>query len=91
MKKYLISYDLGLPETRDDYRKLISYIKSLELWANPLKSVWLVQTNKTAKDLRDELKNATDSNDSILVIEVNDHWATSRITKEVTDWMQEYI
>ena len=92
MKTFLISYDLIGPETREDYVRLINHIKSFTYWAKPLKSVWLVKTDKGIAEVRNELKQYTDSNDKILVIDVtNANWATSNITTQVSDWMKNNI
>jgi hypothetical protein len=92
MKTYLISYDLGVPETSDDYKKLIDYIKSYGTWAKPLYSVWFIKTDKSVSLVRDEIKNETDSNDKTLVIDVSEaNWATSGVKKEVTGWMKEHL
>lgn len=88
----LISYDLRVPETSDDYKRLITYIKSFSLWAKPLYSVWFVKTSKTCSQVRDEIKRETDANDRALVIEVTDaDWATSNVDTEVTDWMKKNL
>jgi len=88
MKTYLLSYDLRIPETSEDYERLIDYIKSFPDWATPLKSVWFIKTNKTVADVRDEIKKKADSNDGLIVIDITEaNWATSGISKEITDWM----
>jgi hypothetical protein len=92
MKTYLISYDLGVPETSEDYKKLIAYIKSYGAWAKPLYSEWFVKTDKTAGQVRDEIEKQTDSNDKVLVLDVTGaNWASNRIDKEVTDWMTKNV
>jgi len=92
MKTLLISYDLRVPETSEDYKKLIKYIKSFGTWAKPLYSVWLVKTDKTCATVRDEIEKETDSNDRTLVIEVTGaDWATTNVDKEVTDWMKKNL
>lgn len=92
MRTYLISYDLGIPETSFDYERIINYIKSLGDWAKPLKSQWFVVSSEDIKSIRDGLKSLTDVNDKILVMDVtDDYWATERIGKEVTDWMHKNI
>ena len=89
MNTYLISYDLGLPETYDDYKILMQYIKSYSRWAKPLQSVWLIKTDKTVSQVRDEIRDRVDSNDKVLVIDVtNANWGTYHVSKEVTDWMK---
>lgn len=91
-RTYLISYDLGMPETSTDYAKLISHIKSLGAWATPLKSQWFVVSEKTTSEIRTNLKNFIDTNDKILVLDVtDDDWATWGIDKEVTSWMKNNI
>lgn len=88
METYLVSYDLGIPETSEDYKKVINYIKSFPSWAKPLYSVWLVRSNISAAQIRNDLSKLIDSNDRILVIRVtNTEWASWNISKDVTDWM----
>ena len=87
MKTFLISYDLT-NKTMFDYSRLITYIKSFSNWAKPLESLWLVKTNLTSAQLRDELRKVVDANDKILVIEITNNWASFNISKEVTDWMK---
>lgn len=91
MNVYLISYDLRVPETSEDYTRIISYIKSLGSWAKPLKSVWFVQTSMSSSAIRDGLRKQSDYNDGILVIDVTSDWSTYGINKDVTDWMKTHI
>lgn len=91
MKSYIISYDLINKEIYD-YTDLISYIKTYGKWAKPLESFWLIKTDKSVSTVRDELKAKVSSGDKILVIDVTgSYWATSSISKEVTDWMKNNI
>ena len=88
MRTYLISYDLGVPESSVDYKNLITYIKSLGPWATPLKSQWFVVSAKSTAQIREGVQGLVDSNDKILVIDVtSDDWASWNLDKEVTDWM----
>lgn len=91
MKTYLISYDLVGFATQSDYRSLFEYLKGHSNWAKPLQSVWLIRTEKTAAQIRDEMLRLVDSNDKILVIEVKGHWASFNISKSVTTWMKEKL
>lgn len=92
MKTLLISYDLGVPETSEDYKKLIDYIKSYGTRAKPLYSVWLIKTNKTCSQVRDEIRDKTDSNDKTLVIDVTTaDWASRGLGKDVTEWMKKNL
>lgn len=92
MKTYLISYDLRVPETSEDYKSLIKFIKTYSFWAKPLKSVWLIKTVKSTSKVRDDLRAVTDFNDGLLVIDVTgSDWSSYGINKTVTDWMQKNI
>ncbi len=83
---------LRIPETSEDYKKVIEYIRAYNYFAKPLKSVWLIKTNKSVSDIRDDLKVLSDNNDGILVIDItNKYWATAGIDKEVTEWMKSNI
>lgn len=92
MKTFLISYDLGVPETHSDYETLSSHLKSLyNLWARPVKSVWIIKTDKSAGQIRDDIKLVLDSNDKLIVVEMSGNWGTYNISTEVTDWMKNNI
>lgn len=92
MKTHLISYDLGSPETSEDYKKLIKHIKEYSKWAHPLYSVWFIKTERSCAAVRDEAKKFVDKNDKLLVVEVTGaDWATSNIDKEVTEWMKKNL
>lgn len=93
MNTLLISYDLGVPETSQDYLKVINYIKSFPLWAHPLQSVWIISTDKKIpSDIVGDINALTDSNDKLLVIDIsNDNWCTIRISDEITNWMKKNI
>ena len=86
----MISYDLGIPESSDDYKKIIEYIKALGTWAKPLKSQWFVVSSKDAGDIVDDLMSLTDKNDKLLVIDVsNDYWVAARLSDGAIKWMNE--
>ncbi len=92
MKTLLISYDLRIPETSEDYQRLIEFIKSYPSWAKPLKSLWIIMTPKAVTEVRDELNSMIDANDGILVVDITQaNWGTVGISKSVTDWMKEHM
>lgn len=92
MRTFLISYDLGVPETHASYVAVIKCIKSLgSLWAHPLQSVWIVRNNKNASQIRSEIQSVLDRNDRLIVVELSGNWGTYNISKEVTDWMHNNI
>lgn len=88
MKKYLITYDLIKPETSADYAKLFANIKSHAGWAKPMKSVWLIKTNRPRAEVMRLLRSAADANDKFLVIEVTNDWIAFNLPDTVIAWMK---
>jgi len=90
MATYLISYDLGAPETSADYKKIASYIDSFSAWMKPLQSQWfVVSQNKDAGQINRELESLTDGNDQVLVLEVtNSNWASYHLGDEKNNWLK---
>ncbi|MEB3790114.1 hypothetical protein [Acinetobacter sp. IK40] len=87
MTVYSVTYDLIKSK---DYTKMIDGIKkvSVDNWARPTKSQWIITSTKTAEQVKDFLKDYMDSDDILFVIEVNgDRWAASNIPNDVTNWM----
>jgi len=69
MAVYVAAYDLHKPDR--DYEPLYEYLKSFDSWAHCIDSVWLLDTNKTATDIRDGMLKNMHNRDTILVIRVN--------------------
>lgn len=70
MSNLLVGYDLNSPGK--DYRPLIEKLKSsYSNWWHCLDSTWIIVTNKTPVQVRDELAGLMDSNDELLVIDTN--------------------
>lgn len=87
MKSYLIIYKLGLPEST--YTGLIAYLMTSKYWARPFNSVWIIKATIDAAKLRDGVRERINPDDKVLVIAIsNNDWATSGVSKEVTDWMK---
>lgn len=66
---YLVSYDLNEPDK--DYKRLIDAISRYGNPCHVLKSQWLIQFDKSAKQLCDELTAFVDESDELFVCEVN--------------------
>ena len=89
MNTILISYDLGLPETSNDYRRLTQYFERYALRAKPLWSVWMIVTSKSVTEIRDEISPLLDGNDRLLVIDVSKKPAAWRnISSPAGDWIK---
>lgn len=89
MAIYLVSYDLIGPNR--DYERVTKHMRTYGTRAKPLESVWLVKSDLSAGDVRDEVMAHVDANDKVLVVELAAGWGTKRIAKDVTDWMHEQL
>jgi hypothetical protein len=69
MAVYMIGYDIH-PTKGETYDELTEAIKSVgSKWWHHLDSTWLVISNKTAAQIRDELWKHMKSDDQLLVME----------------------
>ena len=64
MKSYVVSYDLN---NQKDYSKLIKAIEDYPNSAKINKSVWFINSERSAKSIRDELRDFIDNDDSLFV------------------------
>lgn len=83
---YLVSYDLIGPNR--DYDKIIGKIKTYSSWARVLESVWVIKTDKTATQLRDDLFSAMDGNDKLFVAQLSGSAAWYNLPEDVTSWLK---
>jgi hypothetical protein len=87
MNTILISYDLKTPGK--DYQKLWDYLKTYPSWAKPLESVWILKTNFSTKEVRDNLLSYIDANDKILIIDVTDRSSSwKNLSANISTWIQ---
>lgn len=69
MATYIVGYDLH-PTRGETYEDLINAIKNVgSTWWHHLDSTWVVVTNKSASQIRDELSRHLRSDDQLLVVE----------------------
>jgi hypothetical protein len=89
MAHYLISYDL---HKQRNYQPVWD---KLEAWGavRLLESLWVVTRNSTANQIRDDLKAAIDSDDSIAILELKSGsgWSTWNARKSGIDWLKKNI
>lgn len=86
LKRYLVSYDLRKPGR--NYETLYKALKSYEAWAHPLESVWVLETRRSATEIRDHLGAHVDGNDQLLVTGLTVEWASYNLATEQTNWLQ---
>ena len=90
MKIFLITYDLVGIETYVDYTKLHNKIRMLfNVWARPVRSVWIVKSNLKINIIRDQIAISLDHNDRLLVVEMTGTTAWKGLSREVEIWMIE--
>lgn len=90
MAVHWVNYDLN--KTGQNYDELIKYLKSHQSWAKPLKSSFLVKTSLGVGELRDGIMRHIDTNDVVLVINVDGKsWAGYGMPSDVADWIQKNL
>ncbi len=82
MSRYLISYDLNNGEDSESYDDVKEYIESFPNYAKALYSQWVVESEKSVADIRDELKDIVDGDDVVLVVKVISSWASTNLPKD---------
>ena len=92
MKVYQINYDL---RKQRNYDELYKKIKAYGPWCRPLKSCWIIVSDNTAVQIRDDLKQVMDNDDGLLVTKLNPEaaWVNLDSDKDnsMTDWLKKYI
>jgi len=90
-KTYLITYDLRKPGR--DYAALYRAIQSIASGcARPLESIWIVRSNYSAIQIRDQLNVHVDADDQVLVIRLaNGDWGSLRVANDANDWLSKNL
>ena len=85
MKLYQITYDL---RKQRDYQSLHQRIKAYGTWCRPLESTWIVPTNQSAVQVRDNLFAVMDADDGLLVTRLQGDAAWYGLAVEEAKWLQ---
>ena len=88
MDSHVIGYDLKKPG--QDYDDLFDAIKDYPNWWHHLDSTWIIKTNDSVSDVRDDLKQHIDSDDDLLVMKLTGTWASSGLS-DGTDWLHDNL
>lgn len=89
MSVKIISYDLEGPENSGDYKKIGEYMRTFDTRCKPLESFWMIETDLTCGQLRDNIGLYLDDNDKLLVLRWDQvNWATKGMSKDVNDWLK---
>jgi CRISPR/Cas system-associated endoribonuclease Cas2 len=84
MSVFLITYDLKSPG--QNYQSVYDYLKKYN-YCKGLESVWLIDTTKTATQIRDDLMKITDTNDEIFVVKITRTWGSYNYY--CADWLND--
>lgn len=85
---FVVGYDLHEPE--QNYDDLINAIESYPAWWGYLDSTYIVKTDDSVSDIRDNLHSYIDSNDKLLVAKLSGSWATSNMSDE-SEWLSDHM
>ena len=87
---YLISYDLNAPGK--NYDGLYKAIENASngTWCRPLRSVYIIKSSLSSKDIYDHLAPCLDSSDRVLVIEVTNkaYWY---LDEDISDYLYKML
>lgn len=91
MAIYIIGYDLH-PSEGDNYDKLFAALEAMGsgYW-DCLESTWLVTTEKTAMQIRDELKPHLKDDDRLLVMRYGEGAAWLGFKDECQTWLEDKL
>jgi hypothetical protein len=82
----LASYDLKNPGR--NYQPVYDYMKR-HTNCKVLLSVYLLDTDKSARTIRDELTGLIDSTDALFVVRLQRDWAGLRMLPGAADWLND--
>lgn len=88
MRTLLVSYDLVSPVK--NYQPLWDFLQSFNRWAKPVASLYLLKTDFTAEELRNNLRdNYLDIDDKVIVIDVTGRTAAwLHLADKVSTWIK---
>jgi hypothetical protein len=90
VKTYLIGYDLN--KSGKNYDGLIDKIKEIPtLWWHHLDSTWIIKTDQSAVQVRDQLKPYLDSDDELLVVRLTGEGAWTGFNERGSKWLKDNL
>jgi len=89
MKTYVVGYDLNKPG--QNYTKLIERLQSYPNWWHYLDSTWVIKTDWTTMQLRDDLLPYIDKNDELLVVRLEGEGAWYGFEDKASVWLRDNL
>lgn len=68
--------------------RLAAAIKTMGNWSNRLDNCWLLETNTSARRIRDHLKQFLGERDRLFVARISRNWAGRNMGQGFPEWMQ---
>lgn len=88
MAVYQISYDL---RKQRNYDALYERIKRYGTWCHALESTWVIVTNQSAAQIRDNLKAVMDQDDGLLVTRLQGEAAWYGLGQSNANWLKQAL
>lgn len=88
MSTYLVSYDLI---GKKNYERLFEYLRTYGTRSRPLMSVWVIVTDKSATEIRNEIDEYIDTDDKVLVVKSGGLAAWRHLSKQTADWLRKWL
>ncbi len=85
MSLYCIGYEVVDPG--NTYPSLIEEIETYEAWWHCLDSTWIIDSSKTADQVREHLQQYVGLNDRLLVVEIIGNASWAGFNHECSDWL----
>ena len=89
MKTYVVGYDLNKPG--QDYTDLIKALKAYPDWWHYLDSTWIIKTDWTHAQIRDDLWQHMDSSDELVVMRLSGEGAWAGIAEKGSKWLKDNL
>jgi hypothetical protein len=85
VRLYQITYGGGKPQ---ECPSLFERIKGYGTWCQAMDSTWIIVTQETAVQIRDNLRDVMDREDGLLVTRLHGEAAWKGLPTEVTQWLK---
>lgn len=89
MSSYIVTYDLM--QQGQNYNCITAKLKAYGTWCHLQRSVWIIATAQTAKQIRDNLGACLDANDKLFVAKLTGEAAWVGHDQTVTDWLHKSL
>lgn len=87
MNTLLITYDLVA--LGRDYSRLWSFLELYDIWAKPVRSVYLIKTTQSAESFRNSVIDYVNRNGKIFVVDVTSRAAVwNHLSAKVNTWIK---